>query len=463
MTDKGINSGMRRSGSGGQQYVMTAGVAGRSDPEADDPEIRFYFARLMQVAINNTFYNTTGSLSPDFAVVPTRKTQSTMKSLSLLFRDAGAGFAVLYDTTRKPVMVDYLRWHAPLTRNDADDGTETRLSFALNLRNPNFYYFTDIPFDIDVGSQCYYLSNQMAHTVDGRIVLNENEFVPQSEPLPTVESEYNVPFPQDATAIEVLDVCGKVVLCYPRLIPVDLLKIKLPNFISCDDVTKYLQQYPDASMRGRDNCTINFYLLPAGRYTVHYVGGAEPDLTFIYRAENYLALCLIDLFLTDPTRGGPGIYPVRDVDSKDPPISDVDYNLNFSARSTCWEYLIVPPAKGAQLHDLRITGTDRNGDQVKFTPAEPISIGLDTTAYRSVSEAYLQIQSSSECDFKLTGRIQHAKGVTTRDSTLMPRLPVAPANLAAPVPNTNSPSNSDDDPRPVVGPTYGQSAIYVYL
>lgn len=457
--------GLRRRGSGGGlQTVAMVGAAGTREPESDDPDVAFYFDRLMEVAFKNTFYNATGGLSPDFSVAPTRNTQKVMKSLGMLFRDWGTGFSVLYDTKRTAGLERYLRWHSVPAIQSVEDGAATRLSFALNVRNPNFYYFTDISYDFDVGSECYYASNRTAHVVDGRIVLTETEFVPESWPLPTVGGELDIPF-EDAMEIEVLDVLGNVVQCYPRLIPIDLFYADPPlGIISCQEVDKYLKSHPNALMASQEICTINFFLLPSGCYTVRYAGVLEPEFSVIYRAENEQALCFVDLFLTDPVAGGAGIYPVRDLDSKKPSISNVVYDLDFQARSTRWGYFIVPPAKNAQLHDLHITGTDGKGEPVKFSRAQRVSIGLDTTAYLSFSETNLQLQSNSECVFKLSGRIQHAKGMITRDSTLMPRLPVATPNRVTQIPPSKDPSNGDGGQQPAAEtkPVYG-SPIYVYL
>lgn len=458
---------------GSLRKVALVGAAGTYDPDSKDPETSFYFHRLMEVAIHNTFYNFNGSLSPDFSVAPTHRTTNIFKSLGMLFRDRGVGFSVLYDIKRIDGLLRYLREHAPNTKSDTDDGTETRLSFVLNVRNPNFYYFTNIPFNFDVGKQCYYASNRTAHVVDKSIVLTETEFMPESKPLPTVEGQYDIPF-KNATAIEVLDVLGYVVQCYPRDIPVHLYdadpalhdtawrNVNPPmHGITCQDVDNYMKSHPDADTKSREICTINFFLLPAGLYTIRYVGAAEPEFSVIYRADNHKALCFIDLFLTDPVDGGAGIYPVRDLYSQNLGISNVVYNLNFQARSTRWEYFIVPPAQGAQLLDLQITGTDGKGEPVAFSPARQVPIGLNTNAYLQISEVDLQLQSHSECVFKLSGSIKHAKGMTTREQTLMPRLPVATPNRVEPILPLENPS-SDDEVRPVAEPIYG-SAIYVYL
>ncbi|MBI3704687.1 MAG: hypothetical protein HY244_12785 [Rhizobiales bacterium] len=446
----------------GVRPVAVVGAAGTKQPEDEYPEVSFYFERLMEVAISNTFYNVNGSLSPDFTVLPTHRTKKIINSLGMLFRDRGVGFSVLYDTKRTNALLHYLSWHTWGAKSDVDDGAETRLSFVLNLHNPNFYYFTNIPFDFDVGKQCYYASNRTAHVSDGRIVLTAAEFLPKSKPLPTVEGQLDIPF-LNATRIEVLDVLGNVVQCYPRIIPVDLFDNNMPTHgITCRDVDNYMKSHPDAVTKILDTCTINFFLLPSGLYTIRYVDSSEKEFSVIYRGNFHQALCFIDLFLTDPIQDGAGIYPVCDLDSDNPIISNVTYNLNFQARSTRWEYFIVPPAKGAQLLDLQITGTNGKGEPVAFSPAQQVPIGLDTRAYMSMSEVDLQLQSHSECVFKLSGRIQHPKGMTTRDSTLMPRLPVASPNRVEPILPRDNPASGDGGQLPVVERTYG-SAIYVYL
>lgn len=450
---RSIGGGMglrRRGSSGGVQTVMTAG-AGFGTSEAG---IGFYYDRLMQVAINNTFYNAESRHDPDFTIAPVRHTQRMMNSLGLLFRDEGAGFSILYDTRRTDGLLRYLRRHAPEPAQIADEGAGTRLSFALTLRNPNFCYFTDLPFDFDPNSACYYVSNRMAHEEAGRVVLNALAFVPQSDTLQAVDGQYDVHFPEDANEIEVVDVLGNVVQCYPRAVPVDLFAKNAAAADSCVKVAAYLKAFPGAETKTRQICTINFYLLPAGCYTIRFVGSVEPARPVIYRAEFYQALCFIDLFLADPVRNGPGIFPIDDLfDPAKTTIKPVAYNLDFAARSTYWEYFIVPPSKGARLHDLKITR--RNGDLVQFSPATRIPIGLDTVAYRTVSEVPLTMQNRSDYDLRLSGRIQDDKGMTARDATLMPRLPVAPRDWALPL---DPPAAS-----PAADPTHGRSTIYVYL
>ena len=105
---RNIGGGMglaRRGAGGGVQTVMTAG-AGLGTNEAG---ISFYYDRLMQVAIRNTFYNIDGGQCPDFTIAPSRHTQKLCKSLGLVVRNEGAGFSVLYDTLRKEALERYLR------------------------------------------------------------------------------------------------------------------------------------------------------------------------------------------------------------------------------------------------------------------------------------------------------------------------------------------------------------------
>ena len=67
----------------------------------------------------------------------------------------------------------------------------------------------------------------------------------------------------------------------------------------------------------------------------------------------------------------------------------------------------------------------------------------------------LTIRRSTDYDFRLTGRIQDAAGMTGRDTTLMPRLPVAPPDWVLPPPQKNAALAQ--------GPNCGKSDIYVYL
>ena len=69
---------------------------------------KFSYERLMQVSVRHSYYNAARGECADFDISPTPTTAVLMRDLGLLYRYEGAGFSVLYDETRKDVLLNYL-------------------------------------------------------------------------------------------------------------------------------------------------------------------------------------------------------------------------------------------------------------------------------------------------------------------------------------------------------------------
>ena len=89
------------------------GKAGKAAPGEEvvdqEPARRYFYERLLQVSLENSYNNGSANRCPDFSIRPTSSSATLMASLGLLFRQEETGFSVLYDERRRASLEQYLR------------------------------------------------------------------------------------------------------------------------------------------------------------------------------------------------------------------------------------------------------------------------------------------------------------------------------------------------------------------
>ncbi|MEM9596576.1 MAG: hypothetical protein AAGD06_20075 [Acidobacteriota bacterium] len=404
---------------------------------SESPSRSFRYERLMQVSIENTFYNASDGACPDFIVTPTPASASLMQSLGLLFRDEGTGFSILYDTRRRGALESYLRRQAEPQRPCTSVPPAqhwTRLSFTLTLDTPYFLNFTDLPIDLAPDTANLYFSNRQAHreTPDGPVLLNPGSLVSVDDPEQEVLSLVPVSFPvrvtDDVEEVRILDLSGEAVLCLPRCAPRGLLQFLGSGVATCVDVDEYLRHHPAAAeeiVDCRERIFVDMTTLPEGRYSVERVravGPSESDAV-LYTSAAPAPLAFVDLLFSQPTEdGGPaGVYPVRDLcPPEETRIEPVHYRLRFGTRATTWGYYIVPGQQNEIFEQLRIeqlphAAADPGARRITFSGPCRVRLADGSTAYRFLSDGAVPLQEQSVYDFRLLDA----------DAVLMARLPVA--------------------------------------
>ena len=400
-------------------------------PQREDPGRQFYYLRLMQVAIRNTYY--TNDECPDFTVFPTRYSQSLMSSLGLIFKDEGTGFSIFFDVRRTDILLGYLK------RQEWPPGSKhcwARLSFVLSLNNSYFLNFTDVPIEMNPVNQNFYFTNQKARLqqAGGQILLNPGP----PELLNVVPVQLGVEVTNEVKEIEVQSVpefeeeSNDAVICRPRCVPIALLKEKGgPAGITCEDARdcrgpheKNDPTKPVLLCRCTNKVYLDFSTQPEDKYTIKQITYssdspirliAEPVL---YTESYPVPLCFVSLFFTSPTGERPKLFPVQDLFESKPKIETITYELKFERRETFWNYFVVPPA-GVSIENLRIEGEPG----ISFNGPCSVVLPNQTAAYRFVSRKPLPFMEQSSFRFRLKGDLS----LTPENNTLIERMPVASA------------------------------------
>ncbi|MGA9997449.1 MAG: hypothetical protein WBP93_18665 [Pyrinomonadaceae bacterium] len=349
-----------------------------------------------------------------------------MKNMGLIFKDEGTGFSILYDVHRDDSLLEYLR------RQVWPEGSKhcwTHLSFVLSITNPYFFNFTELPIDLNPLYKNFYFTNQKARRQPGgEILLNPGP--EEQELLTIVPVQVGVEVLSGIKEVEVQDIAQaaegskETVICKPRCVPSDLLKIKSPAEITCAEA-EVCKSPGDPKCKCTNKLYLDFSTLPEDKYIIKRVFYpsvfpiAPPDETVLYTESYPPPFCFINLFFTSPTGERPKLFPVRNLFDKDKTtIEAVNYELRFERRKTYWNYFIVPQT-GESVESLRIEGEPG----IKFNGPCCVYLPNNTKAYRFVSIKPLPFIQQSPFRFRLTGKI----GLASQTSTLVDRLPVASA------------------------------------
>lgn len=377
---------------------------------------RYYFQRLMQVTVRHTYYNGEDDLCLDFQVLPTPSTASLMHSIGLVFKEEPGGFSVFYNTREEQDLIQYLERQT----DPGVPGIWTRLSFVFVLTNQFFVNFTNINIKTNPALENFYFTNQRSHRrMEQQIVLHPETFVTERETLEVTPIQVPVVVPPKAKKVKVRAISNEEVLCFPRCFPKELLLKKSPNAITCKDA---------ASGKGEEVCRdllyINFSVLPEDKYTIEQVakGGQIIDQQeVLYTIASPVPFCFINLLFTSPTGQYPDHYPVQPLPDGTIGIVPITYEIKFKARSTYWNYFVIPQRSKERLTDLKIKDVTPDRDPIEFAGPCRVTLTNGSMAYRFVSTVPIQLQQHSDFIFQLWGK----HGLMVQENILIDRLPVA--------------------------------------
>ena len=389
---------------------------------------RHRYTRLFSVTIKHNYYTLEKGLCPDFSVVPTPTTATLMASLDLLLKDERTGFSVFYTSDSLPKIVSYLR------REEQEAGSTpgfwSRLTFLLELGNPEFIGITALPIDTKSSKANLYGCNMQAHLEDGAALLPPGQYMDGHSLHPVVGSETTVNLPRTACRVTVADISGATVIPQPGAKPVRIYRA--PN--------------------GAKSARLDFSSLPYDLYTVVVTlrGRRKTEVRYprLYVPSGD-SMALLDMLFTQPTRESDGgIYPIPPLfDGAPPPdprrCGNVAYRLPFDARATYWRYYVVSDVPGGSLSDLSIRGAGARFEQ----DPTPVPLPDGSSAIKFTSDTMLPLRQKSPQRFQLRGLRRDPGG--HENVIALSRLPVAPA---APVwPALHHPD------------TTGTSEMYVYV
>ena len=396
------------------------------------PSAASRYTRFFSVTITHNYYTQEKGLCPDFRVAATPATRRLMSSLGLVLKDDGTGFSVYYTPDSLPKICTYLRREAHVPGGD-DSGFWSRLTFLLELVNPEFVGITALPIAVKTSKWNLYGCNRQAHKDSETVLLPPKRYLDGQSLYRTVGSDVTLEkLPVRTSKVFVTDISGTTLI---------------------SGTTKPEKGAQVQIFGARDKpktALIDLSTLPNDLYTINVVDHAgrpvgKPYPQTVLYVPPGDSMVLLDMLFTQPERGSPGVYPITPLHGGKPPnpkqCGNVTYHLPFDARSTYWQYYVASEVTGAKLTDLSIRGKG-----AKFKQGKAVTLPNGSKADLFVSDSPLPLRQKSPQSFQLSGVRRDPNG--QENAVALARLPVAPG---APV----WPAEHE--------PVSGTSEIYVYV
>lgn len=416
---------------------------------------------LFRVIYRHSFYDSDKGLCRDLRALPTPTTAEFMQSHGLVFQDNGIGFTVYAPAQKIPSLVYYLHGQGrpPLA---GEQGTVywNWLSFVLIPVNPIFVGITALPIDTNPALVNAFLTNQSAHWSDpqktqkSRLLLAPNGTVDTSDLRQVTDAQFPLEVNSWDDRIVIRDISGAVVM-------------KVPSDQAKDDEEETARRDPPTTgpyYRQVDLTTLPFGLYrftvertPPEAKTAREKGAPKLQLaadiklnpppirllsdqgllTLLYTAAKPgMPLCFLDILFSCPYRGAEGVYPLPPLWLYDPDnpktypwkeIGNLEYELDFEARKTFWQYYVVSQSPGSELRDLHITG---HGTSFKKAPNDAVLPNGDKAVLFN-AQSVLPLRDISLQRFSLHGVRKSADGAKSKINVAC--LPVAPQAPVWPV------------------------------
>jgi hypothetical protein len=259
------------------------------------------YTRLFSVTVTHNYYTQQKGLCRDFKAVATPATAGLMASLGLLLKDEGAGFSLFYTPDSLDKICAYLRREAQAS--DGGSGFWSRLTFLMELRNPEFVGITALPIETKSSKVNLYGCNSQAHDDDETVLLSQGPYMGGESLYPVAASDLTLKLPRRASAIYVTDISGATVVPAPG--------------------------GPDVPIFGAPgaarSATVDLSGLPYDLYTIvvidragRRIGAPLYPLTVLYVPPGD-SMALLDILLTRPEPDMDGVYPITPLFGGAPP------------------------------------------------------------------------------------------------------------------------------------------------
>jgi hypothetical protein len=202
--------------------------------------------------------------------------------------------------------------------------------------------------------------------------------------------------------------------------------------------------------------------LPEDKYRIEECAGepgdcySGPAQEVVYAWSVPSPMFFIDLLFTRPPGVTTGVYPV---DLAEGTVTPTQYFLEFSHRSTTWNYYIV--STGKPLTDLQVeTVAAPPGEPVSFIGPQSVTLTNQQKASRFVSDVSVPLQEQSDFNFQLKGK---AGGLKPKGGVLVSRLPVASSLQVIPGVGDFATGGTEEEYSSPPGHHRNYSDIYVYI
>ncbi|MGK5011056.1 hypothetical protein [Janthinobacterium sp. MDB2-8] len=389
--------------------------------------------KLFGVTVRHGYYSQSDGFCPDLSVAPTPTSAELMSKFGMALRQERFGFSIFIQKQRIKELQAYLLETALRGPSGTLEFWE-RLTFSMQLQNPDFINITQLPLTVKIDQSNLYASNHQAHLDGPLALLSPGPYVDGDAFYDVIGRSITLRLPPRTKRVLVTDIAGRVVLPQP----------------GADEIAIYAAGSGDEETRW-DWAQIDLTDLPFDQYTICILDAQDNSInagkypwTVLYNAPKANTLLLLDMLFTQPTPASQGVYPLPPMFGA-PAAAAVStaYVLPFDARHTFWQYYIVSQGSRGALRDLHING---RGTAFTRQPA-PVLLPNGALAIVFMADTALPLSQHPTQVFQLTGQRSDARG---HENTIrISRLPVAAATPVWPSLTQQYPS--------------GISEIYVYV
>ncbi len=304
----------------------------------------FNYKRLFSVKYIHDYYS--NGFSNDFTIKATEKTAETLQKSGLILRQVNNGFEIHADSRK---IGDQYK-----TLKEID--VNSKLVFLLELNNPYFINFTDLPFNNSIKS-LFYFNNVETSEHNENIHLSTSEYVGKEQ---GVEYHYDYFFKEIISDINIA--FGEIIF------PDDNTSFQQKRF-------KVLEKNTDTE--GKFLYSFVLQNKPAGRFNFLFNKKKQNEVFYynITSFKSFKIFGIIEIFLDN------SVLPDARFINEQNVISEKEYFIKFKNRSTYWRYIVDNKSK-QDLQDPGIVHTklDLNFDKdsaLNFTSQDVIPLSSD--------------------------------------------------------------------------------------
>lgn len=263
------------------------------------------FRELLDVNVSHSFFAEKEFPPNIFHIRPTEMTMLYMKQNTLQFRAMPSGFMIGFGSTDT---------YSPLRKLEAP----LHLSYLMEIHDPQFLTYTDLPFKID-NTRVFYFNNLGLEKDDSEHMnLSKERYVTDEDRIDVMHPRFVHKFdePQyDGVEVEVMNAVGEVVF------------------------SKILEE-------GAMACDINLLDYPEAKYTLS-IDGIEEMHFFTYSGLRPV-FGVVDIIIDPDAFDDYSFY------NDEGELVRQKYFLNFKTRSVRWNYILVEQSRHTMHTDHQV-------------------------------------------------------------------------------------------------------------
>jgi len=309
---------------------------------------------LLKVGLLHDFFSS--GVFNKVRVRPTPSTQEIFERNNMQFRPETNGFMIGYAASEAYSPIKDLK------------GTML-LSFYLEHDDPNFYNYTDLPFEFDDDTIFYFDNKALEKETTDFNNLSIGQYVTEEDKIditaPLIQHDFDDP--QEDTEIEVVNAAEEVVFEM--------------------EVTG-----------GRETAHINLTGQPEGKYTL-LIDGLEEYSFYLYTGMKKV-FGAIDIIIDKDEIGE---YAFFDDEGN---VEVQEYNIHFKTRSVRWKYLLIETGDKQMHTDHEVYDSSKSKDHqiVEFEEAQEEELDSGKPIHTVWSETQIPLRERQPEQFKLKTR-----------------------------------------------------------